>query len=396
MLVNIDTPLPRMIFVYARGTYHFPLIKPLAEQNPDYAFYLHSERISAEEYRKSCLYALDNVYFVRNLMDLKFKLDLFGAFITTDAHATYAHQYSLRIICLFNRIGVPVFELQHGMFQIGWHYYDKPCRELIAEDSLPTRTFADHLLAYYPPSDRPFPGTVIGYPPCPGGAMPSEKGEYALVLSNLHWKTYAHEEKRRFYEAVFEHAARHVDVTFVWKFHHGELVNPAVKSIVNGMFARYPELKNRILFHHENEMLSCSSVSELIRHSSYVISTVSTVLLDCEMFGKTVAVYGCRSNECLTRRLPSENIFKDIDSLERICSEDTAAFKSGLLLPYDNEAFRGALDQYYHRSNISRREWLSIVVESLFPTNADMWVKLSSLESELAAVKAAMPQPAEP
>ena len=366
MLLNINEKLPRLIFVYIRGEHHYALIRPLALRNPDYHFYLHSNFVTEDQFRKSELHGIANVHFVQDFRRIVYKLNLFGAFITTDAHAVHAHFYSLKLIRLFRRMGTPVYELQHGMFQIGLHYYDLPHDEYVGDDSLPTTTFADKVLAYYPPVSRAAPFVTIGYPPYDlGCCRKTQPGEYVLVMSNLHWQTYSHEEKHAFYYAVMEYARRHEETLFIWRMHPGEAANKACAVIVNGLFALYPELRKRLIFQRDSMLLAKTGVEGMVRQAKAVISTVSTVLMDCEIAGKPTAVYACKTNACLIGMLESKDAaFSNVDELENVMSRGTP-FSSGLLRPYDNAAFRMEIENSYKPSALKQGEWLELVISEV-------------------------------
>lgn len=362
MLVDISTPRPKMVLFYINGKHHFPLISPIVKANTDIDFFIHSQSVTEDDYRRSELFRQENAHFVAASPRLQCKLNLFGAYISTDMHAVGAHTYSLRIAKKFNRLGVPVFELQHEMFQVGLHYYDKPSRELFWDDSLPTRTFASRVFAYYPVADGIAPHTVIGYPPFKSPITAHRTGEYILVLSNMHWSTYTHDERCDFYKAVFDYARNHPNEHFIWDVHSGEVENPECKALITGMFDMFPPLAKQIVFTHEQEVLPFLPISELVANSKCVISTPSTALLDCEMYSRRVAVYRCATNRTLTSRIRSATFFGNSEELEHCMSIGPVPIKSGLLFPYDNKAFRKILDESYHETDKDQAEWLDILL----------------------------------
>ena len=388
MLVTMQTPMARHILVYINGTHHFRLIEPIFKQNPDIEFYIFSAgRITPDDFRRSSLYTLENVHFAANLQTLKYKFNLFGAFISTDAHAARAHVPSLRLIRIFRKIGIPILELQHGMFQIGLHYYDVPYKEIINDDSLPTKSFADIILGYYHIDKSPIPLTVIGYPPFANVTPQKDNGEYTLILSNLHWNTYAHQEKHTFYWVVFKYAYEHPDEKFIWKMHPAEIRDAGCNTLAKELFAIWPGLKARFLIHHENPVLSKITIDELILNSKRVISTVSTVLLDCEMYAKNVAVYTCPSIKCLTDSLAKTALFSDYETLQASLSCSAPNFKSGLLRPYDNITFRKTIDKYYRIPDISQDKWLDLVLSELQETNNDVLATTQAMQSQIRAIE---------
>lgn len=361
MLKNIIQDKTKRVFCYLRGVHHFDLFYNIFKDNPDIEFYFHSNFIPVDFYRRSKLYELPNVYFVADLKKFKYKLNGFGAFITTDAQATAPHAYSLELINFFNKMKVPVFELQHGLFQLGLHYYDLPKKEVFHDDSFPTQSFADHLLTYYVQKNA-VPGTVIGYPAFTQRPEPYD-GEYTLILSNLHWETYDKEEEYQFYKMIFELAVDNPKQTYIWKMHHGEQANPHCNSMIKSLFEIYPSARKNIIFYHENEFLSKSPITELIQKSREVISTVSTVLLDCDICRKKTVTYSCPTVECLIKRMKNPQPFTNLTELKDLLTQPENKFSTGLLQQYDNKSFRKTLDQLYKRTALSQQAFLELVLE---------------------------------
>lgn len=352
----------KKIFCYLRGTHHFALFYNIFLQNPDIEFYVHSNFINEDEYRKSKLYDLENVFFVTNINYFKYKFEIFGAFITTDAQATAAHLYSLRLIALFNELRIPVFEMQHGLFQLGLHYSDVFTKENFHADSLATKSFADYIFTYYP-IDNYNNTTVIGYPPF----TKEEKaygGNYVLILSNLHWETYKEEEKYNFYKTVLQFVQEHPEKLFVWKFHLGEIIKDN-KKIIEDLFTIYPAAKQNIIFYHENDMLKRLPLSALIQKSDFVISTVSTVLLDCEIYKKRTYIYKCPANECLINKMKKPPVFNNYAELAALIQENKT-FVSGLLYKYNNNEFKTCIDNLYKVPDIARTDMLKIYLKYEF------------------------------
>ena len=367
MLANIKTRPGKMVFCYLNGKHSIPLMLPVVRMNEDVEFYFHARSFAGVDFMATQMAECPNAHFVGNFDELKFKLNLFGAFITTDANAAHAHVYSLKLVKMFEAMGVPVLELQHGLFQLGLHYYDVPSGTAFYGDSLPSCSFASHVLAYYPPVSRAVPYTVIGYPPYSGVKPKGGAGDYLLILTNLHWPTYAVAEKEAFYEAVVRLADEHPELPVVWKMHHVE-ASPAAATwkYVNEALARHPGAKARIRFAHADAGLKGKTAAEIIAGAKCVVSTVSTVLLDCEILRRPTAVYGCASNASLMALLSKADAFHDFDSLRRLFEKGFRPIRTGKLRPYDNEAFRAALDKMYKPSSLSSGEFLSLLMSQAF------------------------------
>ncbi len=383
MLAQITKKIGRTALLYTRGGFHTALVAPIVRQNPDIDFYLHTNFVSQSDYESSVLHTLANCHFVSNFDELKYKLDLFGAFITTDANAANAHQYSLRLVRLFNRMNVPVFEMQHGLFQLGLHYYDVPGSVGFEGDSLPTKTFADEVLLYYPPWRQDVHCTVVGYPPSAEETVrsPREK-DYMLVLSNLHWKTYQDEECRRFFFSVYEYAEKHPDARFIWKLHHGEVKNKRSQTMIEEASRTFPIGASRIRFHHLDAELERLTLADLISGAKMAVSTVSTTLLDCELAGLPLVVFDSPSVKCLVDKLNRKSVFTGADDLERAIDGDRVPFKSGFLLPYDNKAFRRTFDSHYSVTKLSRRDFLDLAFACMQPLPSELRWQIQSFKAD--------------
>lgn len=358
MLKDINDKQVKRIFCYLRGCHHFDLFYNIFRNNPCIDFYIHSNFIKVDEYRKSKLYLLENVYFVSDLNAFKFKLNLFGAFITTDAQSTSPHSYSLQLILLFKKLSIPVIELQHGLFQLGLHYFDCPYKEIFHDDSLPTKSWADHILAYYPINNCDNI-SVIGYPPYDQN-LNAYTGEYVLILSNMHWKSYSVEEKYAFYKTVLQFV-ENSDGLFVWKMHHGEIQDVSCQNMLKNLFLLFPNAQDKIIFFHQNDMFQRNSVVRLIQKSRWVISTVSTVLLDCEIYHKKAFVFKCDSNLCLVQKLKDSCSFRDCQELKTLSMQDVE-FKTGLLQKYNNAVFLDCINKLYKSNVLNTQDCLDVLL----------------------------------
>lgn len=384
MLADIDNPLAsrRSVLLYVSGSFHFPLIEPMVRDNQDVEFFLHSNLFGNGEVVRANLNKYGNFHFVSSLDELKFKLDRFGAFITTDAEPANPHSYSLRLVEFFQAIKVPVFELQHGLFQLGLHYFDVPAGFRFGGDSLPAKSFAGQILTYYPPAGVNVAAVTIGYPPYAGRPQPSSGHDWTLVLTNLHWPTYTDEERRAFYESVYRLAAEGPS-RVVWKQHHGEIGSSACTALRKELSAKYPLAAKRLCMHHEDASLKELGLDALIARATCVVSTVSTVLLDCEMQQKGVALYGCPSVECLTRRIAEKDLFGTYDALCAILKKGAKTLVTGCLHPYDNAVFRKSLDGAYCETTLSRPEFLTALFTLMQPLNSELRWHLVTLKKSV-------------
>lgn len=348
----------KRILFYIRGTHHFHLVYNIAQANPDYHFYFVSNFVKKEDFISSPLYELDNCFYVEDLSNLLCKLPMFGLYMTTDCQMTAAHRFSLNLARLFAKIGVKVVELEHGLFQLGLDYFDVPCKHNFYNDSLPTNIVADVFLSYAPEPEIKN-AVAIGYPPYQNQNQNYYTGNYTLVLSNLHWETYSQVEKYNFYQSVVNLAIDNPQQVFIWRRHHGEMVNGAcvrmLKNIVNTLC---PQHQNLVL---EDAMIDGVSTEDLIAKADNVISTPSTTLLDCEMAQKHTYVYACDTNQCLIDKMKIKTVFHKDRELKNIFSQK-AQIQTGKLYVYNNKLFRDVVENNYRLPHPEKLTYLEDIV----------------------------------
>ena len=273
-------------------------------------------------------------------------MNLFGMLITTDALAVEGHKESLNIIHAAKISGIPVAELQHGLFTYGLSYYADIDRSFVSYDSLPARSFYDYLLSWY---DTSITNSVtIG---CPSYRKPSKKfnGLYTLILSNLKWEIYTVPEKFGFFYSVIKLAHDNPDDVFIWKLHPSEISFSYWKNISKDLFTIYPSATKNILFYHQSRIMQHISLYDLIKKKKKVITTLSTTILDTEMNEKDAIVYDCAAVRELTSQLHSCDTFSNAEELAACYAAAENHLESGFLVPYNPSKFEAFLDEHWQR-----------------------------------------------
>jgi|TARA_B110000908_G_C10236537_1_gene443660 hypothetical protein len=332
------------IFMHINGAHHLALIQPICKSNPDYDFYIYSENISQDIYKHEKIYHLGNVYFPNNITDILFKLNNFGLFIGTDLQLTSAHCKGIQLAKKFRDVGLGVIELQHGLFQLGFHYFSIPRKDFTSGDVNPVKSYADSQLFFY---SAEVGANVIGYPPTLEKLKENYEGEYCLILSNLNWDTYTNIERLDFYFAVVRMVLEHKEKQFIWRMDHGELMSKTCKMLLFSVCAFYgiviKNLKNLSI----NPAGGLNpDISSLVAKSSAVVSTVSTVLLDVEMYENNTMVFDCDSIHKLVDLLEIKTTFRQYADLTRFFDTKNPLL-SGKLVEYDNSVFRKVVDDHF-------------------------------------------------
>lgn len=207
------------------------------------------------------------------------------AVITTFAVAHAAHSRFIRFIALAYELGLPVFELQHGLYQLGINYSE---RSALVGSGLPgalTALDAPNLTQRklvwgeaHNPED-----VSVGYPPyvrdifdSPAWHRPNQ--DNVLIASNMHWNILSEEDVSQIWDYMV-HLFKHLpDINFVLMPHPGEMKSAALRRglercRVNGI--RNVEVKRP---------KDRDAFIEMISQARMALSMVSTVLLDFEMY----------------------------------------------------------------------------------------------------------------
>jgi hypothetical protein len=91
----------------------------------------------------------------------------------------------------------------------------------------------------------------------------------------------------------------------------------------------------------------------LIKNAKKVISTVSTVLLECEIHHKPTIIYEAISINCLINKLAIKTTFKNYQELDKAYNSKTLLLKTGVLKQYDNSIFRETINTLYKEPEAS-------------------------------------------
>lgn len=346
MLIDINENSKKNIFCYLNGKHHFELFYQIINQNKDINFFIYSPTVNLDDFIQSKLHMLNNATLIKNneaeIYELIYKIKAFGLMITTDSQATSAHKKSLQFVNFFKKNNIKVLEIQHGLFQLGLHYSAKPDKESFKSDCLYLPSYADYVLTYYKTS---LPNEiVIGYPLYTKENIHTIKGEYTLILSNLHWSVYTDSQKNLFYTSIIQLIQNNPDTLFIWKMHHGEIKQlDKIKEILK----IFGEMKKNIIFTSDDNLFKYTTTSELIKNSKNVISTISTVLLECEMHNKPTLIYQSSAVQCLINKIKQKDTFRNYEELEAKYNLNLQPIKTGLLQKYNNNTVKQTIDRYY-------------------------------------------------
>lgn len=349
-----------LVYIATRGQLEF--MENLFAKNPDFRFtLLFSHTFETLDFFNQGLLKYTNILATKDINNIFFKMKHFGCLLTFETNATHAHRRGLFLSFLASLLSIPVIEIQHGLFQLGIHYESVlPHFETYISDSFSVRGYANHTLTFYPSSNIPN-STCIGYPRYISNKKTVYKGNYGLILTNLHWNTYKEETRMFFYHLIVKTAESFPEITFIWRNHPGE--KEYIKRLET--FINIRNIKNIILNKHNMTFIP---TDELIKKAQFVISTPSTVLLDCERFEKPTYLFKSKTTECLTNLLKEKEVFSTQEELFTFISQKnfSSNFRSGFLYPFDNNKFRQVIKTQYQKTSLSDMEVLQKIY-TVFP-----------------------------
>jgi len=348
MIVHTAPLLPerfqrRYVLLYLQGLWQLQLCRHMFSQLPDIEWVVCIEADSATTLKLSETFAApSNVTYIYHLHDVYLRLDVFSAVISTWAVPHRAHTRGILLYSACAQLGIPVFELQHGLFQVGVNYQERA--SIVgdgfygAASALPVRNFHDKLLAWSGEG-------AIGYPGFFNLRAGKDAG-YCLILSNMHWNIYGEIDQTLFFEGVLATVEAHPDIRFIWKPHPAEVSKRTAKYFKpasENAYANLVVMTNNVMAAQE------LTTEDLIRDCSYAISSISTVLMELEMYHKKVAVYAPAVASGLWQQLRTVSKFvypgellKLFPKLARKSSRE-GLFESGMLQPFSPVRLRQEL-----------------------------------------------------
>lgn len=228
------------------------------------------------------------------------------AVVTTFAIPHRAHLKFVRFIALAEEIGIPVFELQHGLFQLG----------ISASEVGPIigSGMANALTAL------PAPNLVgrqlrwngidsIGYPPYSDDifAIASQSRRVTdptLITTNLHWNIFTPADVVRISDIIAKAVLSLPDVDFIHIPHPSELSKPHMNELATRL------MKAGATNYSIQRPKNSAEMVEAIVGARVCLSTISTMLLDMEMMNTpTLVMPGQRQHDMVARFEHSVSVY---------------------------------------------------------------------------------------
>lgn len=349
MLISTNNAKNKVnLLLILSASYQINLIENIVSLNKEIDFFLHSNRIDANEFLRSCLSRYDNCFFEQDVNLIKRKLHSFNAVISTAARCCTSHAYSLELLELAKVLKIPIFELQHGLFQLGINYSCHPLKTRMYDDTFLPPSYSDEILSFYKISEK---HTLIGYPPFSSEKKYKQErtGDYILILTNLNWQAYSEAERIRFYVTLHKTFKKYRNETFIWKMHPVEIQWLKSKRFYSQLVQEFS--KKNVIFQHQDHILSLVPTEKIIKNAKTVITVPSTVLLDCEMYNRNTLLYICNSTESIYQEIMDHDktstvtVVRSFDDIVKNISGRNP-LKTNYLYPFDNLSFRSCLKRY--------------------------------------------------
>lgn len=352
----------KRIFIYIKDKEQLPLVYPMVNENPEYEYGIIIENTTLDDFLRTPTGKLSNIQFVETKKWKIASLSTYGVFISTDTSMGNSGSETLMILLnVFSALNVPIFDLQEKLFAIQHNAF----------------SLATHHLNWY--DNKQHNSTVIGYP-ISANKQNTSNGEYILVITDLYRECYTGQDINNFFSAIYEYARTHTGAAIIWKMSDKEIANANISRVQNNYNAFYEEELRKISLCNEHTLLGKLSTSELIAKAKLVITTPTMPrLLDCELFGKPVAIYISNTNT-INERIDIRNttIFHNAEELEQVIFDKPCKYlHTGLLNFYDNDAFISAINNFYKICDINPKKY----IESLLLSSILLGRKVSTTQT---------------
>lgn len=256
-----------------------------------------------------------------------------------------------KIVATCLKVKIPVIEVPHGFFQTGYNLVDDS--RLIDTrsnhhglgDGLPS---ISNVKLQWSGEDG------FGYPRTAKRDHYKKRvlPEFTLITSNTNWFLYSMADKRNFFKAVFDYAEQRDKEIFLWCPHPAERVSGTFSSHIRDFRPR-----NLYIYGFEDDLYfnGIEGADDLIPYCSYAISTVSTCLLDYEIYQKKVNIFSCDGVEDLVNTLEQKSTFRRSEEISR----NAQNIITGHLKEFDARKFDELLSQTICEDSFVNHYYLS-------------------------------------
>lgn len=331
-MLSVNNSFKKFILFYVRHWGQLSHVKSILRELNDCHFIISSHSIDEKDFYKHEVSRLDNAIWVDDHDLIISKISSFDILMTFDSLLVKGHKACLNVIEEARKFDLPIMELQHGLFQVSINAFHQPTVNKFFDESLVVRSAATHRLTWFETPD----GINIGYPIFDGRTIPRPQNfskPIVSIFTNLHWKARSRGNRVKILFDILNFIKNHPNIYFFWKRHHGELCDidtiEDVNNVENLIGQQMTEFDNLVLVDNETEP------SRLLEFSTHAISTISTVLLDIEMYHVECAVIADEETINLLDVFDTFTIFNSDMSLDNF-----KELRSGMLFPFNPKILR--------------------------------------------------------
>lgn len=299
---------PRILFIL-QGIHHLMLYENVLKACHEFEWICFVPGLPKGDAEINAFYIPHGVRFFSDRYAALAHFADIDAVVTTWGVPHRKHLPYLDFLALAYELGIPVFELQHGLFQIGLTYQEDAAvvgSRLGAATALPgARNYAHNAITW---SGKDGVGYPRAYDSVRSDVLQTQPyKEQVAILTNHHWAVLSEDERVNCYRIMRDTIATFPAVEFVLLPHHGELKLAAFTEMMSDL-GRIEARNFRIETARDK-----SSYDDLLATSNLLVGSLSTTILDCEISGTPTVVF----------RNPSQQ--RLLSSFRRVVSFSTSA-----------------------------------------------------------------------
>lgn len=308
---------PSILFVL-QGAHHLMLYENVFRYCTQFNWYCVLPAIPKDTGEMRRFHASYGVRFFTDGLAALAHFPQIDAVITTWAVPHRKHLPYIRYISLAYEIGIPVFEFQHGLFQIGVTYSEDAAlvgSRSGAAAALPDANNLSSEILLWSGSQG------VGYPRAMIDSDDDDTEEAALrrqrvtIITNHHWSILEEAERANCYAMIYDAVRAFPTVEFVLLPHGGEVGHAAFRDMVERLNAL--EAGNFAIETGRDD----GFYDRLLRNSDLIVGSVSTTLLDCELSGTPAVVFRNPSQDGLTGTFQSAVLVGSSETLIGIIND---------------------------------------------------------------------------
>jgi len=303
----------------------------------NYVVYNPDTELELHVLSKTLEYDSNNTQFCFEANSLRVILSSFDLVITTVGHFSPVMNKDLKVLIdLSMRYKIPIIDVPHGLFQFGHNFWDDS--EIIHLASCDygaggwVDSFCSSQINWF--KDSP---NGPGYPRFSSKISRKQTcvPDFTLLTTNSNWYLYDKAWQRSLLAFITTYAFENLNELIIWSPHPAEVQNsPVLSYYIDNLLP-----PNLFVYGKQNQLnfygLECTE--DLIACCQKGITTVSTCIVDYELYKKDIVVLSSHSTQNLVASLKNVSSINLPDQLRD--GIDFAKPKTGYLFPYNVKVF---------------------------------------------------------